>query len=391
MIGFSQNEQGENFRFVLARLNPSGTLDLSFGRGGKVITDPTADRDIAMSAALQKDGKIIVLGTRGDDQCLACAGHALVRYLSDGRLDPTFGQSGKVLDSFSSGSFSFQVNARDVVVQPDSKLVVLGSNELGIALARYSPNGVRDLSFGKNGLVATLDGATSPDGGAKGAAIAVGLDGKLVIVGEHLNRDDSQNTLLIRYNPNGSLDSSFGNGGKVRRRNGPTGGVGADDVIVQRNGRIVSGGSSFRRTPAGFFSDFALLRYYSDGRPDLTFGGGDGATSTHVDVFAGAIALAVAPDGRLVLAGFSQNFNPQRGGDPNPAYRRDFALARYTSSGALDTRFSGDGKATTRCPYGGAFSVADGVVVQPDGKIVAAGGAQGADGGDLAVARYRYE
>ncbi|MEJ7653770.1 MAG: delta-60 repeat domain-containing protein [Chloroflexia bacterium] len=125
VIGFSQNEQGENFRFVLARLNPSGTLDLSFGRGGKVITDPTADRDIAMSAALQKDGKIIVLGTRGDDQCLACAGHALVRYLSDGRLDPTFGQSGKVLDSFSSGSFSFQVNARDVVVQPDGKLVVL--------------------------------------------------------------------------------------------------------------------------------------------------------------------------------------------------------------------------------------------------------------------------
>jgi len=345
---------GRSF-FALARYNPDGTLDSSFGSGGKVTTDFGGGFSRSEDVALQPDGKILAAGVMftGD----FTSDFALARYNPNGTLDSSFGSGGKVTTDFGSGR-SF---ANAVALQPDGKIVAAGATLVsGVgnewSLARYNGDGSLDSSFGTGGLVITnislevLDLALQPDGKIVGA----GRDG---------------NFALARYNPDGSLDSSFGLGGKVSTD------WGGDDAIfsvaLQPDGKIVAAGDSLTSR-----ADFVLARYSPGGSLDSSFGAGGKVTTDFGGVGGRANAVILQPDGKIVAAGLSAYAT-------NPAA---FALARYNTDGSLDSSFGTGGKVTTS--FGGLYGdLANALVLQPDGKIVAAGTDE-ATSWDFALARY---
>jgi uncharacterized delta-60 repeat protein len=296
--------------FALARYNSNGTLDTSFGTGGKVITDFEGVSAEAYSVAVQTDGKIVVAGEAnidgGDD-------FALVRYNSNGTLDTTFGTGGKVTTDFGllQQGFSYAL-AYSLAVQPDGKLVVAGQASINgvydFALARYNSNGTVDTTFGTDGKVTT--NFASPFDGA--FSVAVQPDGKIVAAGfAFLNR--GVDFALARYNSNGTLDASFGTGGKVTTDIASPN-DGAFTVAVRRDGKIVAAGRTFIN--GGFHS--GLARYNSNGTLDATFGTGGKVTTSFGGYDDQVSSVAVQADGKIVEAGGAT----LNGGS-------DFALARY--------------------------------------------------------------
>jgi uncharacterized delta-60 repeat protein len=294
---------GGNYDFALARYNPDGTLDASFGSGGKVTTDLLGFDDQAFALARQPDGKLVAAGEAGAD-------FALARYNPDGTLDPSFNGSGLVTTDFA-GAFD-RVEA--LAVQADGKLVAAGQAfsgaSLDFALARYNPDGTLDASFGSGGKV-TTDLAGGDDAGFFTIAILAG--GKLMAQGSGFT-GAGQDFTLARYNPNGTLDPSFGSGGKVT-----TDFAGGDDIgiglVVQADGKLVAGGYAF----IGAVRDFAPARYKPNGTLDRAFGRqGKLTTDFTGGGDDGAVTLAMQADGKLVAGGFAAG----PGG-------YDFALARY--------------------------------------------------------------
>lgn len=405
-------------RIALTRLNPNGTLDRSFGGGdAKVTTNPTDADDSAVSAALAGDGKIIVLSERFNlrEERFQSLGYTLLRYLPDGTLDKSFSRDGKVLGSFGG---DFQA-ATDVAVQRDGKILVTGSkgddeSEGGFELVRYNANGALDTSFGNRGRVSTRVGEFSTP-----SAVTLQSDGRIVVVGS-TNQGERSAVGIVRYNPSGRLDTSFGKGGKVVDVS-PTEdeGIFPTDVLVQPNGRIAVSGIFIRvnRTTQDFSLNFALLRYLGNGKVDTAFGGGDGRVFTNFDKFDFASSLALQPDGKIVVAGAAGFFNLDNESVTSRSIRShmrgsrfatseatapreerfDFALARYTSGGRLDTSFGNNGKVITRFGRGSSFGSSVGIQgggtsqtgqTEGGGKIVLAGGAEARDGGDFAIARY---
>ena len=250
-----------------------------------------------------------------------------------------------------------------MALQGDGKIVAVGAAELdgySFALARYNPDGSLDTSFSGDGQLTTNFGGV---GGGFDAANGVALqgDGKIVAVGYSFGAGAA--FALARYNPDGSLDTSFSGDGMQRTDVGDDGQ--ANGVALQGDGKIVAAG-------AAGFDHFALARYNTDGSLDTSFSG-DGQLTTDVGGHANGVALQ--GDGKIVAAG---------GGGAGGA---DFALARYNADGSLDTSFSGDGLQTT--DFAG-FDRANGMALQGDGKIVVVGHSvsAGIDDSDFALARY---
>lgn len=243
-----------------------------------------------------------------------------------GDLDPTFGSGGKVVDA------TFGDRARGVAIQSDGKIVVVSEwsgpvFEDGFVLVRLHPNGSLDTTFGVGGRV-----FHSP--WFKPQSIAIQPDGKIVIAGNSAPPGGGGGGVLVRYNPSGSIDSTFGTDGHVAAGLLPT------SVAIQTNGRVVVGGSTS--------NGFAIGRYNPNGSGvDILTTPGSGT----------AYSVAIQPDGRIVAGG---------GFAGDGEY---FSLVRYNPDGSLDTTFGGDGRVTTFVQYGAAYSLA----IQPDGKIVAAG------------------
>jgi uncharacterized delta-60 repeat protein len=333
--------------FGLARYNPNGSLDTTFSGDGKQTTD-FENGDAAYAVALQADGKIVAVGIAiretGDEA------FALARYNPNGSLDTTFSGDGRQTTDL--GRID---SAMGVAIQANGKIVAVGSGNGNFALARYNPNGSLDASFSGDGKERTDFG-----GGDAANGVAIQANGKIVAVG----RDGSsagRDFALARYNPNGSLDTTFSGDGKQTT---DFGGIDrANGVALQGNGKIVAVGAGN--------GNFALARYNPNGVLDTTFLG-DGRQTT--DFFGGGDAangVALQANGKIVAVG--------RAGD-------DFALARYNLNGSLDPSFSGDGR--QRTDFGGPDE-ARGVALQGNGKIIAAGFASGgATGNDFALARY---
>jgi len=341
VAGFS--DDGSKSDFALARYMTDGSLDTSFGTDGKVTTDFFGRYDGVMGIALQPDGKIVVAGSAEDPSDV----FALARYNIDGSLDTSFGVNGKIFTDI----FGF---ARDLAIQLDGKIVVIGTNDSDFVVARYTTDGSLDTSFDTDGT------ATTDFFGESDCSYSVVLqpDGKIVVAGYSSNGTNND-FALARYNIDGSLDASFGIDGKV------TTDFGAGDfgrsVVLQPDGKIIVVGNSS--------SDFALARYNSDGSLDTNFGT-DGKVITD---FSGGDQVGfdtvLQIDGKIVVVGVSSS---------------DFALARYNSDGSLDTTFGTDGKVTTDFSGGGDVSYS--VVLQPDGKIILSGHTN--NSGDFALARY---
>lgn len=312
--------------FALLRYNSDGSLDTTFGNGGTVTTNVGIDDDQAYALALQSDGKIVAAGRKGiffypTDQRKGNV--ALARYNPDGSLDPTFGNGGIVTTDFGQGLESYAVA---LMIQSDGKLVVGGESSYEFLVARYNPNGTLDATFGSSGH--SLANFSSNWDGATDAVLQP--DGKIALVGWSIGESSYYSFAVARFNPDGSLDQTFGNGGKVLVQD--QGGL--DAVALQGDGKLIALGSgNFTNDPA-----FHLLRFNVNGSLDSTFGNGGTVTTSFGQPTEG-MALALQADGKLIAGGNTssdQYYN-----------NSDFALARYLDGFQLSA-------ATSRKTHGSA-------------------------------------
>ena len=244
----------------------AGDLDTSFDSDGKVTTEVGSTDDFARSVAIQSDGKIVAAGfsSNGSDWDFA-----LVRYNTDGSLDTSFDSDGKVTTAIGSGDD----HAVSVAIQSDGKIVAAGysnGSNWDFALVRYNTDGSLDTNFDSDGKVTTAIG-----GGADYAvSVAIQSDGKIVAAG--YSNGSNFDFALVRYNTDGSLDTSFDSDGKVTTDFGSGSDYGSS-VTIQSDGKIVAAGGSSN----GSNRDFALVRYNTDGSLDTSFDS-DGKVTTAI-------------------------------------------------------------------------------------------------------------
>lgn len=357
--------------FTLVRYNADGALDSTFGNGGRVVTTVGYDNDLIASLALQSNGKIIAIGSttngsQGSDFVVA-------RYNSNGALDTTFGNGGFTITDFA-GSDDY---ALDVVVQADGKIIVAGtayngSNGCDFALARYNTNGALDSTFGNGGRLTT----SLSSNGDEGNSVALQSDGKIVVAGYADNGSNGLDFALVRYNNNGVLDATFGSSGVLIGALSSANDV-AYSVAIQGDGKIVASGYLDNGANG---SDFVIARYNANGSPDSTFGSNGRVLTTFGAGEDCAYSLVLQNDGKIVVAGWTDT----------GSYNYDFALARYQTNGALDTTFSGDGKLVTSF-YDTGADQATALGLQADDKIVAAGWAYNGSHYVFALSRYQND
>jgi uncharacterized delta-60 repeat protein len=386
-VGTTKNTStSADTQFALARYTSNGSLDTSFGAGGRVTTEFGARANSAYAVALQGDGKIVAAGATWTPPLSAADGSptgtdiALARYNGDGSLDTTFGVGGKVVTDF---NLTHEA-AFGLAIQSDGRLLVVGytrpfgafdTNLPDFALARYNPGGSLDTSFDGDGKVST---AFTPGWSDLGHSITLAPGGKIVAAGQAFPDGVSGPGVIdvARYNTDGSLDASFGGDGRVVSAPGTNNS--AFGVVVQPDGRVVVAGSVLR-----FGAKLALVRYTAAGSLDSTFGSGGVASADFGPRYAGAFDLVRQPDGKLAAAGSVSTSSAE-------PYEYAFALARFESSGKPDRSFHGGAISTEF----GAWDEARGIALQPDGKIVV-GGFSGqlpsggtVTAGDFALARY---
>jgi uncharacterized delta-60 repeat protein len=343
---------GSNQDFAVARFDAAGAPDPTFDGDGKATAFYIMLNDFLNDVAIQTDGKIVAAGSSGSDI-------ALVRFKSNGTLDPMFSGDGKQRTDLGATE-----SAQAMALQPDGKIVVAGwsgmSNTKNFVVARYTADGTLDGTFSRDGIVTTDFGATD-----EAYAVEIQADSKIVVAGGTGTGGCCDKFALARYKPNGGLDPAFDTDGRLTTDLGPS----QDQVwglAIQGDQRIVAAGYTFNGTDL----DFAVLRYETDGSPDLTFSG-DGRQTVDFGTGDTAFAIALQPDGKIVAVGDS--------GTPNTFH---WAVARLKPGGALDKNFSADGKVTTT--FGRNFETARAVALQSNGRIVAAGRATQ----QFAVARY---
>jgi uncharacterized delta-60 repeat protein len=272
VAGFAQlgGNGGTPRVFALARYSSDGSPDTSFGNGGALTTSFGGNFAAASALMLQPDGKIVVAGTVDFNPDVPGSGldFALARYNSSGTLDGSFGKGGKVVFDFF-GSFD---QANGAVLQPDGKIIVVGSasydsanRDIGFALARFNTDGGIDFGFGTGGKqISDFFGA-----GAKANGVVLQPDGKFVVAGtasDNATRPVATDIALARYNSDGSLDSAFGIGGQTAIPFPDSATEQGNAVALLPDGKIIVAGTAFKTfaTPP----DFALVRYNSDGSLD---------------------------------------------------------------------------------------------------------------------------
>lgn len=304
--------QGSNiYYFMTIRLNTNGTLDNTFNGTGKILTTFNLANCFAHSIALQSDGKIVAGGQNYNG---AYYDFALVRYNSNGTLDNTFGVSGK--KTFSVSVKDDYCN--EIAIQPNGRIVAAGITEKtaggyrAIAVIRFLSNGSPDNSFGSSGIVITDPGA---DHDAGGLSVALQADNKIVVSGHDMNGNDLQGYFAVaRYNSDGSADATF-NGGSVVLTPVQYYDRG-ESVAIQNDGRIVVAGMVENYN--GFEFNSCVLRYLPNGSLDNSFGSAGtgiviknfgGADLSAQDWLNG---VALQNDGRIVTAGLvqTQSGNP---------------------------------------------------------------------------------
>ncbi|MGA0118090.1 MAG: delta-60 repeat domain-containing protein, partial [Ilumatobacteraceae bacterium] len=247
------------FAFISSLSAAAGDLDITFDGDGKVITALNPSRnDWASSVAVHTDGKIAVSGyfTNGLNIDIGVA-----RYNSDGSLDTTFDSDGIAVISTSA-----EESSTDILVQPNGKIVVCGYVYVGsqgqFAVFRYNTNGSLDTTFDTDGKVTTPIGSSN----SIGSSVVLQSDGKIVVAGHSYDATTGGDFAVVRYNTDGSLDTTFDTDGKLTTAIG-AGGDEAVDIAVQPDGKIVVVGYSYN----GANYDFAVVRYNTDGSLDTTF------------------------------------------------------------------------------------------------------------------------
>ena len=359
--------------WAAARFNADGTLDTTFGSGGKAILN-IRNSDEAFGAKLQTDGKIVIAGFSAPDN--GTGNLTLARLNGDGSFDTTFGNGGKVISPFANNF------ATSVAILPDGKILAAGSvftgNKDDFTAERYNADGSLDTTFGTNGRVVSVLSSSSN----RANDVVLQPDGKFILSGYSVV-GGRQHFALARYTANGALDPTFSGDGIQNSIIRFTSAI--QQTVVQPDGKILSVGGTTAVPGSGSTNDFALVRYDTDGSgpsptgtptptpatptPTPTPGGTLDATfnANGKQIFnfgtseARANAMRLQTDGKIVLGGAATVAG---------SGVQQFALARLNQSGALDTTFGTGGK--TQATYNSA-SVINSIALQPDGKIVAAG------------------
>jgi uncharacterized delta-60 repeat protein len=381
VVGSGRN--GSNLDIVLARYTSTGSLDLSFGMGGKVIFPIGSGDDYGRNVAIDGSGRIVVVGFSDNNDNYY--NFVLTRYTNTGVLDETFGINGKVIAPIALG----ENWATSMAIDASDRIILAGStNDINsdFVLTRYTSTGSLDGTFGTGGKVFSSIGI----GAGNGYANSVQLDasGRIVVAGTASN-GSNLDFALARYTNAGATDPSFGTGGKVLSPIGAGNDYGSN-VAIDVSGKIIVAGQV-----APNFSDrsnFALARYTSAGILDSSFGIGgtliapnvrDMDDSVALDANGRIIASSVAIDasGRIVIVGYYLN-DLGSGSSRNV----DVALARYTSAGVLDSSFGTGGIVISPIIDGGGLG--NDLVIDANDRIVVVGYSADGSNSGFTVARY---
>jgi uncharacterized delta-60 repeat protein len=335
---------------TLVRYRANGALDASFGRGGKVLVDVNGLDDTATAAALQRDGRIVVVGAT--DTVPATDGQDLLvlRIRRDGTPDPTFGRAGAALVDLSPATPDLDFGF-GVAIGTDGSIVVAGmtvrpgKNKVSSVIARLLPDGRLDPTFGASGLAYPAVGL-----GLSAQAVLALPDGRVVVAGDGDN--GSARAFVARLRRNGTLDGTFGTRGKTLLPRGLARALRSTDG----GGLLVAGVASGTPTYA------AVTKLDARGRLDRTFGTNGRATVRVADSYtaSGAFAMAVQPDDKIVAAGGNAD---------------DILVLRLSAKGELDRAFGGTGAVTIGVGPGWR-EYASAVAIGRQGTVVAAGEAE---------------
>lgn len=348
----------------------AGDLDTSFG-GGVLITPGGITDDYVRGLAVQADGRVIAVG-HGVFAPATGTDFMLVRHLRDGGLDPWFGNAGKVSTAFDNGGRSDEAQA--VAVQPDGKILVAGASDQGasgndFALARYLPSGSLDASFGSGGKVLTAIGAGSKSEVAYALALqTVAGAARIVAAG------GEGDFIAAAYRDDGTLDAGFGTAGIVRNVFGSITGA-ARGIVVTADHKLVLAGHRDH--------DFAAVRLSANGALDASFAsGGHGVVAVSSDNWDEATSLVQQADGKLLLGGWVYTVGS------SPAT----VLLRLNADGSRDTGFAPDGVRITKVAAGTRSDAGRALALQPDERVPAVRVLQAgeANGSDLDVVLMRH-
>lgn len=329
MAGFTV--QGITNLFAIARFMPDGTLDNSFGTNGKVMTD-TASNDGPVSMKLQSDNKIIVASSKNQ-------GFILIRLNTNGKIDSTFGTNGR----YYSGIIAPYTICNALAIQSNNYIVAAGNTGCDIAVARFKPNGDRDSTFGINGVKVYDAGGCD-----RANALLIQPDNKIVIAGGVQEGADGH-FLVARFNANGAEDVTFGTVGKttidIRNYNE------AYSCARQTDGKIVLAGQAKFVTQ----SSFGVARVDENGKVDSSFAT-NGKTYVAFNGTNEPKAIALQADNKIVFAGYNNDV-----GD------LEVAVLRFKTDGTVDSTFGFNGRVRVA---NGTLNFGKTVAIQADGKIV---------------------
>ena len=382
MVGYAYVTSSNN-ALAIMRFNADGTVDTSFGNNGRIINDYAVGTEQFGGVVIQPDGKIVAVGTVESRKT-----RIVVRYNADGTTDTAFGTNGIFTAPLAYGGNNVTVDDPRVLLQTDGKILAMGSHKLDpgadiFAVRRLNTDGTLDTSFGDAGLATARFTPFAPNLSDRPSDFALQADGKIVAAG-FANAED---VAVARWNADGTLDNTFGASGKVQID------FGADStawsVTIQPDGKVLVGGrvlinqsdvllvrlntngtldttfdnDGYASADFGMFDhaykifvrnnkiitvgvttlfpagDFLIARFNMDGSLDTSFGT-NGSVKTSINNNDFTYSAAFAPDGKLVIGGYTQ-FSGVQG--------QDFAAVRYNfgsdapNKTAMD--FDGDGKA----------------------------------------------
>ena len=367
--------------FAVARLNPDGTPDTTFSGDGIVVFHDVGNTEVATGVAMQSDGKIVASGLFSNNDANGVPEYSffgVLRFNPDGTPDTTWGVGGVVVTVFGDPDAPADAGS-DVLVGADGKITAIGTQTSlatgvsQIALARYNPaDGSLDPAFGDGGK-ALARISREAEAGVAGIFLA---DGKLLVTGSAFDLPTVDTTaftagfITARFNPDGSVDTAFGDGGAVvtdfPRRSGSVSFAAADAITLQADGRILVGGLVARDVGGGSSIRVALARYSPEGTLDLSFGK-RGLVESNLGLMTSVNQIMVDDDGRIVCSGLAAASD-----EDVEAGRFSALVLQYGADGKLDKTFGNGGR----------------VIVDPPGASAASarGGEAGFDGLRLAAA-----
>jgi uncharacterized delta-60 repeat protein len=355
-------------QLALARYNADGSLDPTFGSGGRITHSFGEAAVEKVSMVLLGDGKFVVTGTvsNGNDFDMGVA-----RFLPDGSLDPSFSTDGKVLVDFGGEDDS----ASDVAVEGSGTIIVVGPTFNGVhndfGIARLEADGDLDLTFSDDGkAVVSFTG-----GDSHAQSVVVQSDGRIVVGGETL-AGASYDFALVRLETNGTLDTTYASGGRLvfSATGDPMNGDYLEAMTLDGSGRIVAAGTTFQLATA---NDFVVFRVTAGGTLDAGFNAGGIAVTDINGEDDDLNDVVVQPDGKILAVGGVSVSN-----------MTSFKIVRYLADGSLDGSFDGDGRLSLAID--GNRSGAAAGALDAAGRILVAGVAgivDDDDPGDFALIR----